>query len=188
MKTKKLAFQLFHSDTLETMKKFCFAVILSVSALTTCHAQRIVDGDMLHVYTKNSTEATLYQLDDIRKITFSEKGVRVWNTGWPTEFPYTKVDIITFRDRKSIRPTDVETIPIDNNSIRISYNKNNDVLTVKSDAFMDAVVIYNSQGQQISADNIKRQLYRISMKNVGQGVYVVKARGQQGEVIKKIVK
>lgn len=188
MKTKKSILHQFHSETIGAMCKVAMVAILFLSASAICHAQRTVDGDMLHVYTKNSTEATLYQLDDIRKITFSEKGVRVWNTGWPTEFPYNKVNIITFRDRKSIRPTGVETIPIDNNSIRIGYNKSNDVLTVKSDAFMDGIVIYNSQGQQISADNTKRQLYRISLKNVGQGVYVVKARGQQSETIKKIVK
>ena len=188
MKSKNLLSHLPHADVLESMRYFVLVVILIMLVPVTCHAQRTVDGDMLYLYTKNSTEPSLYQMDDIRKITFSEKGVRVWNTGWPTEFPYTKVNIITFRDRKSIRPTGVETIPIDNNNIRIGYNKSNDILTVKSDAFMDGVVIYNSQGQQISADNIKRQLYRISMKNVGQGVYVVKARGQQGEVIKKIVK
>lgn len=188
MKTNNNTFHLLHADVLEAMRYFVPVVILIMLVPVTCHAQRTVDGDMLYVYTKNSTEPSLYQMDDIRKITFSEKGVRVWNTGWPTEFPYNKVNIITFRDRKSIRPTGVETIPIDNNNIRIGYNKNNDILTVKSDAFMDGVVIYNSQGQQISADNIKRQLYRISLKNVGQGVYVVKARGQQSETIKKIVK
>lgn len=188
MKTTYLLSYLPHSELFETMNKVFQMLALFMVASITCHAQRTVDGDMLYVYTKNSTEPSLYQMDDIRKITFSEKGVRVWNTGWPTEFPYTKVNIITFRDRKSIRPTGVETIPIDNNDIRIGYNKSNDILTVKSDAFMDGVVIYNSQGQQISADNIKRQLYRISLKNVGQGVYVVKARGQQSETIKKIVK
>ena len=39
-----------------------------------------LDASGNYVYTKNSDEAALYQLDDLNKITFSDKGVRIWNT------------------------------------------------------------------------------------------------------------
>ena len=50
----------------------------------------------LQVYTKSSNEAASYSLDEFDKITFSEKGIQIWNTQWPTEYSYANVRVLTF--------------------------------------------------------------------------------------------
>lgn len=42
----------------------------------------------LNIYTRSSAEPMRYSINDVRKITFSDKGVQVWSTNWPTEYPY----------------------------------------------------------------------------------------------------
>ena len=170
------------------MKQVVLLVVLFLSASATCFAQSADDGDMLYVYTKNSDEAALYQLDDLNKITFSDKGVRIWNTEWPTEYPYSKVNVITFRDKSNISPTGIEGISEENGQISIGYNKHSRVIVVRSAALLDGVAVYDLQGQLIFADNNKRQAYRISLENAHLGVYVVKAKDKYTDVVKKIVK
>ena len=146
------------------------------------------DGDMLYVYTKNSKEAALYQLDELNKITFSSNGVRMWNTEWPTEYPYSKVSVITFRNRNYVKPTGIKTTYAEQDKVTISYDNSTSLITVKSGDLLEGVAIYDLQGQLISIDNSKQKVYRFSVKDVHQGVYVVKAFGKHAEAIKKIVK
>ena len=90
-------------------KVVVLATILFLSTSPNCFAQATDGDDMLYVYTKNNKEAALYQLDDLNKITFSNSGVRLWNTNWPTEYPYSKFSVITFRDRNYVKPTGIES-------------------------------------------------------------------------------
>lgn len=118
MKTiKESFFHPLHVSLAELLKQATIAFLFCFSASLTCYAQNPDDGDMLYIYTKNSTEATLSQLDDLNKITFSNNGVCIWNTGWPTEYPYSKVSVITFRKKNNDAPTGIETIPEENGLI-----------------------------------------------------------------------
>ena len=166
---------------------FLFTILLGMVS-TSGFAANPDDDDMLYVYTKNNKDAALYQLDDLNKITFSNSGVRMWNTNWPTEYPYSKVSVITFRDRNYVKPTSIETTYADEEQIRISYSSSSGVVTVKSSTQLDGIAVYDLQGQLIDADHTSRQFYQLSLKHVYQGVYVVKAKGKRSETVKKIVK
>ena len=50
----------------------------------------------MYLYTKTTGEAEVYSIDEISKITFSENGVQIWNTNWPTEYSYSTVRVLTF--------------------------------------------------------------------------------------------
>ena len=166
---------------------FLFTILLGMVS-TSGFAANPDDDDMLYVYTKNNKDAALYQLDDLNKITFSNSGVRMWNTNWPTEYPYSKVSVITFRDRNYVKPTSIETTYADEEQIRINYSPSSGVVTVKSSSDLDGIAVYDLQGQLIDADHTSRQFYQLSLKHVYQGVYVVKAKGKRSETVKKIVK
>ncbi len=71
-----------------------------MSAFSDCLAQETGDGDTLYVNPKSSNEAAKYLLDDINKMTFSNKGIQLWSTSWPTEYPYASVENLTFKDIK----------------------------------------------------------------------------------------
>ena len=66
------------------------------------------DGETLYLYTKATKEAAVYSLDELNKITFSDKGVQIWNTSWPTEYAYSNVRVITFSEKKT--PTGIEQV------------------------------------------------------------------------------
>lgn len=166
---------------------FLFTILLGMVSISG-FAANPDDDDMLYVYTKNNKDAALYQLDDLNKITFSNSGVRMWNTNWPTEYPYSKVSVITFRDRNYVKPTSIETTYADDEQIRISYSPSSGVVTVKSSSLLDGIAVYDLQGQLIDANRTSRQFYQLSLKHVHQGVYVVKAKGKRSETVKKIVK
>lgn len=172
---------------MEKLRIILFA-IFGLFAFADVFAQTTVDDDMLYVYTKNNNEAALYQLDDLNKITFSNSGVCLWNTNWPTEYPYSKISVITFRDRNYVKPSGIETTYADEDLIRISYSSSSGVVTVKSSTQLDGIAVYDLQGQLIDADDTSRQVYQLSLKHVHQGVYVVKAKGKRSEMVKKIVK
>lgn len=178
----------FKIKYMKSLKQTFLLTILMSMVSVSVFAQSTDDSDMLYVYTKGNKEAALYQLDELNKITFSSKGVRMWNTDWPTEYPYSKVSVITFRDRSYVKPTGIETTFADDDKVTICYNNSIGVVTVKSGTLLDGVAVYDLQGQLISVDNSKRQTYRISLKDVDQGVYVVKAKSKSTEAIKKIVK
>ena len=176
-----------YTEVYGAIKVVVLATILFLSTSPNCFAQAS-DDDMLYVYTKNNKEAALYQLDDLNKITFSNSGVRLWNTNWPTEYPYSKFSVITFRDRNYVKPTGIDTTYADEDLIRISYSSSSGVVTVKSSTQLDGIAVYDLQGQLVDADHTSRQVYQRSLKHVHQGVYVVKAKGKRSETVKKIVK
>ena len=188
MRAKKLLNYKLHMDVHGATKVVVLATILFLSTSPNCFAQATDGDDLLYVYTKNNKEAALYQLDDLNKITFSNSGVRLWNTNWPTEYPYSKFSVITFRDRNYVKPTGIETTYADEEQIRISYSSSSGVVTVKSSTQLDGIAVYDMQGQLIDADHTSRQVYQRSLKHVHQGVYVVKAKGKRSETVKKIVK
>lgn len=177
-----------YTEVYGAIKVVVLATILFLSTSPNCFAQATDGDDMLYVYTKNNKEAALYQLDDLNKITFSNSGVRLWNTNWPTEYPYSKFSVITFRDRNYVKPAGIETTYADEEQIRISYSSSSGVVTVKSSTQLDGIAVYDLQGQLVDADHTSRQVYQRSMKHVHQGVYVVKAKGKSAETVKKIVK
>lgn len=115
------------------MKKrlLLLSVVLSCLAIGTCYAALPDDGETLYLYTKATKEAAVYSLDELNKITFSDKGVQIWNTSWPTEYAYSNVRVITFSEKKT--PTGIEQVE-------------------KSDEekFNDSKGIYDLQGRKLN--------------------------------------
>ncbi len=80
-------------------KTFLTIALLLMSTFPVCLAQGTGDGDTLYVNRKTSDEAAKYLFDDVKKMTFSSKGIQLWSTNWPTEYPYGNVENLTFRSR-----------------------------------------------------------------------------------------
>ncbi len=161
--------------------------ILLLSVFSECLAQSAEDGNMLYVYTKTSDEAAMYQLDDINKITFSSKGIQLWSTNWPTEHPYANTSVLSFKARSN-DPSAVRNLYDAEGKISIGYNASDGIVTVVGDMVLESVAIYDMQGQIVSMDKSKKQVYNLSLKNIPLGVYVVKAIGKKKGMTKKIVK
>lgn len=68
------------------------------------------EGESLYLYTKSSSEAVFYPMNELRKITFSKKGVQMWNTNWPMEYAYSQFRVITVKSKKDA--TGIESLTI----------------------------------------------------------------------------
>ena len=167
--------------------KTILLTIMCLSAFTDSFAQSADDG-LLYVYTKTSTDAALYELSDLNKITFSDKGVQLWNTAWPTEYPYKNVSVISFKKRKQGGSTGIGLKTEGEGKISIGYNTLQSVVTVVSDVLLDRVAVYDLQGRCIASDKDEKQFYNLSLSSSPQGVYIVKAYGKKSETTKRIVK
>ena len=80
-------------------KTFLSAILSMTTFFGYC--QDIDNEDNLRLYTKSTKEATVYSMDEINKITFSKKGVQIWNTNWPTEYAYSNVRVLAFSTRST---------------------------------------------------------------------------------------
>ena len=80
-------------------KTFLTAFLSMTTAFGYC--QDIDNEANLRLFTNSTKEATVYSLDEINKITFSKKGVQIWNTDWPTEYAYSSVRVLTISSRGS---------------------------------------------------------------------------------------
>lgn len=171
---------------MKRLKTFLFTV-LSLSAFTNVSAQS-TDNGMLYVYTKTSNDAILYELDDLNKITFSDKGVQLWNTSWPTEFPYKNVSVISFKKRNQGGTTGISTKTEGEGKITIGYNASQSIVTIVSDVLLESVAVFDLQGRCIVSDKEEKQVFNISLNTSPQGIYIVKALGKKAETTKRIVK
>lgn len=161
-------------------------VVLSVFLLiqTTCFSMNPADGDNLYVFTKQSDAPAIYSLDDLDKITFSEKGIKFWNTKWPTEYTYGNFRLITFKEMNN--PNGVEQVVIGGNGVHITYDRGQEKVLVKSEKTLLGVIIYDLQGRPVFADSHMEEAYELPLSSLPRGIYVVKVNGSSES--QKIVK
>ena len=75
------------------------AVLMSmVASVAWANGTMPDEGESLNLFTQSSKEAVPYSLSDLRKITFTNKGVQIWVTDWPTEYSYSQFRVITLNE------------------------------------------------------------------------------------------
>lgn len=90
--------------------------------LVATHSFAADDGDKVYVLTKSNAEIA-YSLGEISKITFSDKGVQLWNTSWPTEYSYTNMRVLVVNSSaNSTLPTEVVKPHVNNSKEVIIYD------------------------------------------------------------------
>ena len=171
---------------LSTFKKTMFTFLISMVSVSV-YSQIVNTGDSLYLYTKSTNEATVYSLDEIKKITFSKKGIQIWNTNWPTEYAYANVSVLAFKD-KQLSQTDMESVSMHNVGVDIVYQAMEKMLTVNCSSVIMGVEMYNTMGVMVLSDMKPKRTYRLQLSNLSDGIYIVKVLTDGRAVSKKIVK
>ena len=73
---------------------FLLALLMGAASVSPAYAAQPDDGGGLSLYTRTESESVSYSMDEIRKITFSEQGVQIWVTEWPTEYSYSQFRVL----------------------------------------------------------------------------------------------
>ncbi len=162
---------------------FSFTFLLSlVSAVG--FAASPADGDNLYVFTKQSDAPAIYSLDDLDKITFSDTGVNFWNTKWPTEYAYGNFRLITFKATDN--PNGIESIAASESDVVITYDRQQETLSVESGNLLSGVAVFDVQGRPVAIERGRAYSYQLSLSMAPHGIYIVKVNGSS--VSQKIVK
>lgn len=144
------------------------------------------DGDKLFVFSKQSSVPVAYSLDDLNKITFSETGVKLWNTNWPTEYVYENFDVIAFNEFK--QSSDIKQIPVNSSNVSIIFERSRNMICVKSENIMSGVSVYDLQGRPVVKDHQTAYSYEIDISSMPQGIFIVRVNGGGSVVSQKIIK
>lgn len=89
-----------------------FTVLMNMVAnVASAHTTTYGEEESLNLYTRTSTEAVSYSINELKKITFSNKGMQMWNTNWPTEYTYSQLRVITVNNK--IDGTGIKNLTID---------------------------------------------------------------------------
>lgn len=169
------------------LRKSFFSIAFCL-AMQSGYCQSEKDGDDLYVYTKSAKEAAVYSLDEINKITFSKKGIQIWNTNWPTEYVYSNVRILTFSDIESSSQSIIDIVSDRNTGVDLVYNPSSFMLTINSARQMSGVALYNSKGMLVLSDFVHKHKYCFLLSSLPNGIYLVKVFGNGKTISRKIVK
>ena len=142
------------------------------------------DGDNLYVFTRQSNVPAVYSLDDLDKITFSEKGINLWSTKWPTEYAYDNFRLITFSDFDD--PNSIGQVLTGDGAVRIFYDREKETVYVRSENILHGITVFDVQGRPIAGNDSSNENYELSLSSVPRGIYIVKVKGNS--ISQKIVK
>ena len=171
--------------TMNQRTNYLLSLLLCIVSLSG-FASNPDDGDNMYVFTKQSDVPTVYSLDELDKITFNATGINFWNTKWPTLYSYSNFRLITFSP--DVMPSGIEQVGIDDDDVFITYDRQQEVIIVKSDNFLSRVAVYDVQGRLVTSANDKANTIKVSLLTLPQGIYLIKANANNGSVSKKIVK
>lgn len=167
------------------MKKLLLLLLMPLAALPTQAATP--DGDdNLYVVMNGSRETAVYSLGELNKITFNSNGVQLWNTAWPTEYAYSKVRVLKFRDNKNVA-TGVTRTTRDGGP-RIRFRPDDGTVRVVGSRPLTGVTVYDAQGRTVASDSHAAADYRLSLSHLPKGIYVVKAFAEGEVFTQKILK
>ena len=163
---------------------FIITLFLSMVS-TTAFAASPADGDNLFVWTKGAKTAVVYSLDNLDKITFDDAAVGVWTNKGKTDYAYGNIELLTFRD--GVKPvTGVELLTAAESDVRISYDREAQLLSVDSYQPVGCIMVCDLQGRQVLRQSKVAAHQQLSLYDLPQGVYIVKPLGTNKSV--KIIK
>ena len=163
-------------------------IVLPSMVSLVCYAQEADAEGGIHVNTRQSGLSDVYSSDEIRKITFSNRGVQVWNTNWPTEYAYSNFRSISFHEVGGGLDTGIGAVRQDGADIDIRYSSSGQKLIITGPASLSSVEIYTLDGVMVASRSVRSATCTIRLSDIPQGVYIVKARSTKGTVTKKIVR
>lgn len=145
------------------------------------------DGDNLFVWTKSAKTAVVYSLDNLDKITFEDNAFSVWTNNGKTDYAYGNIDLLTFRDE--VKPvTGVELLTKIELNVRISYDREVQLLNVESEKPISSIIVCDLQGRMFVCQSKTENRLQLSLSGLPLGVYIVKVQGAGIDKSIKIIK
>lgn len=144
------------------------------------------DGDNMYVFTKGVSQATVYSLDNLDKLTFSSTAMSVWTNNGKKDYAFSGISLVTFRE--TMKPTGVEMLMNDDNSVQISYDREAQVVHVVSAKSLTSVQVCDLQGRIVAKVGKTSNDVRLSLAGLPNGIYIVRSFGDGYGKSMKLIK
>lgn len=145
------------------------------------------DGDNFYVFTNGNKSKVVYSLDKIDKLTFGDQSMSVWSNNRRTDYSYSSISLMTFREN-IMQTVGLEEVDSPTNEIKISYDRTTEMVVVKSEKQLSGIMVYNVQGKTIAKNLSRGYEYRCSLGAAPSGVYIIRLLDMDKESTVKIVK
>ena len=132
------------------MKKL-FLILAFVFLALMSHAQYETQAtndveENLYVYLKEASNAVVYSLDNLDKLTFGDNAISIWYDGGRTDYQYSRISVMTFRE--DIKPTtSIEPLSFVAADVKITFERSSSLVRVESGCPLLGVDIYDVQGR-----------------------------------------
>ena len=174
-----------------TMKTILFTlefVLLGLSSYAQYGTQATSDdGENLYVYLKDASNAVVYSLDNLDKLTFGGDAISIWYDGGRADYQYSRISLMTFRE--DILPTTtIEPLTIVATDVKITYDRFSSLVRVEGVHTLQGIAIYDVQGRLVTKDARKLNFYQVSLQGKSLGVYVIRINENGKSSTMRIVK
>ena len=154
---------------------FRLTILLSLMSATG-FASSPDDGDNLFVWSKGSTKAVVYSLDDLDKLTFEDNALGVWKNNVKTSYEYGTISLLTFSER--MYPTAIEEVTVSTDGdVQIRYDRAAQLVCAESPRPLWAILVFDLQGRMVTSVKENGSRLQLSLTTLPKGIYVVKAQG-----------
>ena len=120
-------------------------------------------------------------------MTFEDNTFSVWTNNGKTDFAYDSIDLLTFRDE--VKPvTGVELLTKLEFKVRISYDREVQLLSVESEKPISSIIVCDLQGRMVVCQSKTENCLQLSLSGLPLGVYIVKVKGVGIDKSVKIIK
>lgn len=154
---------------------FRLTILLSLMSATG-FASSPDDGDNLFVWSKGSTKAVVYSLDDLDKLTFEDNALGVWKNNVKTSYEYGTISLLTFSER--MYPTAIEEVTVSTDGdVQIRYDRATQLVCAESPRPLSAILVFDLQGRMVTSVKENGSRLQLSLTTLPKGIYVVKAQG-----------
>ena len=166
--------------------KHLFLIALSLTVCMSGKASFPDGGERFNVYTKGSSNAVVYQLDDLEKMTFGDNALSLYMKAGKTDYAYGSLVKITFDGLSDFNG--IEQLRMDSGNLDVSYDNLSSVLHIESLVSLRNVTVYDIQGYQRLSVRHEGKSFDLSLDNLAKGVYVILIKGEGIDKSIKIIK
>ena len=104
-------------------KIYIFSIALLILSTFNAFSQSQETDEIVRIKYNPGSKTSQYFLSDLQKITFSDNGIQLWATNWPTEYPYNNVQTITFGKKGNGTHTMIASLIDSNAKVNIAVNE-----------------------------------------------------------------
>lgn len=165
-------------------------LLLSLSVLSLCFGFTLsaqTEKDCIRIHgTQSSEDDSVYRLDGIDKITFSDDAMilHLRDTNVPEMLYFSNFDLITFCSDQLVGVEE----NISHEGIDVCYNSVDCTVAISSPTSVLNIQLFDMSGKMLQSLSSQDDNVTISLSSYPQGIYIIRVANSESIITEKIVK